>query len=129
MRRSLLRAAAAICLASLCAGSLTGCAVLGKKHRRLLNAMDEAIQPKSLPARISLAPAMIPAGTAAVTIDAVIVNPPTQIPKAWDDVYELYWKPRDMDFLRKTLVVPLCAILTPPTFVGDWLGRSMFNTE
>jgi hypothetical protein len=59
----------------------------------------------------------------------VVVHPVAVVPDAADDVYELYWKPRDMDWLRKSLIFPLVTIATPPTFLGDWLARSMFQID
>jgi hypothetical protein len=109
--------------------ALAGCAMLDEDNRRLLNAADKAIRPKSLAARVSLAPLAVPAATAILTTDAAIVHPVHSIPKAWDDTYELYWKPRDYDLLRKSLLfVPIVA-LTPPTFVGDLGLRCMFPID
>ncbi len=108
---------------------LSGCAVIDEDNRRFLNVMDDAVQPESTGLRIALAPAMIPAGTVALVTDMVIVHPICVIPDAADDVYELYWKPRDIDWLRKTLLFPIIVVATPPTFLFDWLGRSIFAIE
>ena len=114
-------------LASILAlGMLCGCAVFDKDNRRTLNLLDENIQIKSTAGQIALAPVMIPVGTLALTTDAVVVNPAAQIPKAGDDVYDLYWKPRDADFFIKSVVFLPIVVLTPPTFVGDILLRCMF---
>jgi len=103
-----------------------GCAMIEKDNRRALNSMDGKIRPRSVPARVALAPLAIPAGTLALGADAAVVHPVCEIPRAWDDVYELYWKPRDIEWLRKSLLfVPIVA-LTPPTFVGDWALRILF---
>ena len=108
---------------------LSGCAVFDEDNRRLLKAMDGAIRSESTGARIALAPAMIPAGTAALMTDMVIVHPVCVIPDAADDVYELYWKPRDIDWLRRTLLFPIIVVATPPTFLFDCLGRAIFDLE
>jgi len=108
---------------------LAGCAVLNEDNRRFLNVMDGAIQPGSTGGRIALAPAMVPVGTVALVADMFVVHPVCVIPDAADDVYELYWKPRDIDWLRKTLLFPVIVIATPPTFLFDWLGRSIFHFE
>jgi len=105
---------------------LGGCAVFDGDNRRLLNAMDAKIHPGSTGTRIALAPAAVPVGTAALAADMVLVHPVCMIPRAADDVYQLYWKPREMDWLRRVILYPVFAIATPPTFVGDWLARSLF---
>ena len=33
------------------------------------------------------------------------------------------------DAFRKALIFPLIVVATPPTFVGDWLARSLFAIE
>ncbi len=106
--------------------SLCGCAVFDSDNRRLLNTLDGAVQPESTPVRVALAPVALPVGTAALVTDMVLVHPVCVIPDAADDVYQLYWKPRDIDILRKALMLPLSIVLTPPTFLGDWLVRSLF---
>lgn len=115
-----------VCAAWVVIGS-SGCAIFESKNRLLLNKLDEHIQPASIPARAALAPIAIPAGALALATDAVIVHPVAVVPKAWDDVYQLYWKPREMEPLRRALLFGPIVILTPPTFVGDWLMRSMFD--
>lgn len=104
-----------------------GCAISNPDNRRTMNKLDEWVQPESTTARVALAPVAIPVGTAAGVTDMLIVHPVCVIPDAADDVYELYWKPREMDAFRKTLLIPFCVILTPPTFVVDWLFRSIFD--
>jgi hypothetical protein len=106
---------------------LCGCAISNPDNRRTMNKLDEWVQPESTTAKVALAPVGIPVGTAAGLTDMLIVHPVCVIPDAADDVYELYWKPREMDAFRKTLLIPFCVILTPPTFVGDWLFRSIFD--
>ena len=107
-------------------GLFAGCAVFNEENRRTLNRLDEWIQPETTGARLALAPAAVPLGTVAGATDMVLVHPVSVIPDAADDVYQLYWKPREMDWLRKVLLYPVYAIATPPTFAGDWLARSLF---
>jgi len=108
---------------------LSGCAFMNEDNRRTLNLLDETIQPKSTATQIAVAPVGIVAGTAAVTIDIAVVHPVCVIPDAADDVYELYWKPRDMTPFRKALLFVPIVVLTPPTFAADWLGRSLFDID
>lgn len=112
---------------AVCATS--GCAFCDRDNRRLLSAMDEWVQPESTPARVALAPVAIPAATVAVAADIVVIHPVTQIPDAAEDTYELYWAPREMSPLKRTLLFLPCVALTPPTFVGDWIVRSVFDVD
>jgi hypothetical protein len=107
--------------------AFTGCAVLDQDNRRLLNGMDSIVQPESTTMRIALAPVAIPLGTVGVVTDMVLIHPFCVIPDAADDTYQLYWKPRDIDWLRKALLFPVCVVATPPTFIVDWLWRSIFD--
>jgi len=115
-------------LALVCA-TVGGCAVFDRDNRPLLNALDEKVQPEGTWERVALAPVMIPVAGAAVTVDAVIIHPVQVVPEAADDVYELYWKPREETLLRKSLLFVPCLLATPPTFVGDWLVRAVFDAD
>ena len=107
----------------------TGCTWTNKDNRVLLNKMDKTIQPQSTTAQVALAPVMIPAGTAALAIDVAVIHPVVEIPDAWDDVYKLYWQPREITpFRRAMFFVPIVA-LTPVTFVGDWTLRIIFPID
>jgi hypothetical protein len=108
---------------------LAGCAVFNADNRLALNQLDDWIQPETTASRIALAPAAVPLGTVAGAADMVLIHPVCVIPDAAEDVYDLYWKPREMDFLRQALLIPLFVVLTPPTFVGDWLVRSLFDVR
>lgn len=108
---------------------MPGCAISNSENRRTMNKLDEWVRPESAAARVALAPIAIPVGTAAGLTDMLVVHPLCVIPDAAEDVYELFWKPREMDLLRKTLLVPFCVLATPPAFVGDWLFRSLFDVQ
>jgi len=106
----------------------SSCACLKKDNRRLLNLMDSGIHPESTASRVALAPPAMTFGTAALAADMALVHPAWMIPEAAKDIYNVYWKPRDMDMVRKVLLYVPCAILTPPSFVGDWLMLSLFDS-
>jgi hypothetical protein len=110
-------------------GLLSACAVFDRDNRLLLNKMDEWVKPRSTAARVALAPVAIPVGTLGLAADAALIHPVVVVPKAADDVYKLYWKPREMDWLRKGLILPLVTVLTPPTFTADWFGRAVFDID
>ncbi len=105
------------------------CAVFEEDNRRVLNTMDKALKPQTVPGQIALAPAGIVVGSAGLTLDALVVHPAHQIPKAWDDTVELCWEFGDMSPLRQTVLFPLRLGATPPTFFVDWLGRSLFDLD
>ncbi|MFO0984445.1 MAG: hypothetical protein U1E76_22415 [Planctomycetota bacterium] len=115
---------------ALCTGALIGltsCAVFERDNRRLLNGIDDCVSPESTATRIALAPVAVPVGTVALATDMFLVHPACMIPRAADDVYDLYWQPREMDAFRKALLFVPLVVLTPITFAGDWLLLSMFN--
>ena len=106
-----------------------GCAMFEEDNRRVLNALDETIQPKTVSGRVALAPLGVVAGTAGLAADALVVNPVHQIPEAWDDTAELCWEFGNMSPLRQAVLFPLRLGATPPTFIGDWLCRAMFDID
>ncbi|MBN1774376.1 MAG: hypothetical protein JXB32_24155 [Deltaproteobacteria bacterium] len=116
-------------LLTLLACTLAGCAVFERDNRRVLNELDARIQPGSTAARIALAPAAVPVGTVALATDMAVVHPAAMVPRAARDVKELYWKPAPASRLRAVLLFPLKVLATPPTFVADWLGRSLFAVK
>ncbi len=109
--------------------ALSSCAIFNEDNRRLLNVLDDAVTPQSTAAQIALAPPGIVVGSAALAVDAVVVHPVAVIPEAWDDVHQLYWKPRDYTAIREALLIVPLVVLTPPTFLVDWAGRSLFDID
>ena len=72
---------------------------------------------------------MIPTATGAFLVDALVIHPVRVIPKAVDDVYELYWEPRDDTLFRRSLLFVPRALLTPPTFLGAWHLRATYDID
>ncbi len=102
---------------------MTGCAVFNDDNRRALNKLDESISPQSTGAQIALAPLAVPVATGAVLVDGLLINPAYAVKPAWDDTYELYWRPREVEPLtRAMLFIPI--VVLPPTYVGSWLIHS-----
>ena len=110
-------------LAGLCLAS--GCAWMKPENRVLFNQLEKRVKPQSLPARVALAPAAFVAGYGATAVDTLVIHPVKVAPKAADDVCQLYWKKSDWDALRRMLFLGPCVVLTPPTFLVDWAGRSI----
>lgn len=109
--------------------TLLSCACFNENNRRTLNLTDGWIHPQKTASQIALAPPALTLGTVAFTSDIVLVHPVHMVPRAADDVYELYWSPGEMDLFLKSLLFIPKVILTPPTFAGDWLGRSFFDVN
>lgn len=106
---------------------LNGCALTKKENRRLTNLLDEKIQPKSTAAKIALAPVALIGGTAMLAIDGAVINPAALTPKVWGDMDELYWRHvRGQKTVRRSAMIPLGIVVTPPLFVLDWAGRVLF---
>jgi hypothetical protein len=123
---TLLRPIGALAASLLLVSALGGCAIFKEENRRTLNLLDKHVQFKSTAAKVAAGPVFVPVGAVVLATDAAVVNPVAVLPKTADDVYQLYWKPRDMDFFRKALFFPFCVVLTPPTFAGDWILRILF---
>lgn len=123
---TLLRSIGALAAGLLLVILLGGCAIFKEDNRRTLNLLDKHVQFESATAKIAAAPVFVPVGTVVLATDAAVVNPVAVLPKTADDVYQLYWKPREMDFFRKALFFPFCVVLSPPTFAGDWILRTLF---
>ena len=117
------RTAVLMLLLLLCAG----CAVFNKDNRRTLNALDEHVAPESTAARWALAPVGLPVGLVAGVLDMVIVHPATVFDDAWGDTKQLLWTPRDESRFRRAIMLPLATIATPFVYLGDWLGRALFD--
>ncbi len=109
--------------------TVPGCAVFEDDNRHVLNWLDRKVKLETTGSRVALAPIAVPVGTTALLADMVVVHPATAIPAAAEDVYDIYWRPRKMDILRKSLLVPLSVVVTSPTFTGDWLVRSLFPVD
>lgn len=106
---------------------LTGCAMGNRDNTVLLSKLDEKVSPNTTWERVALAPIMMPAATGALLVDGMVIHPVRVIPKAGDDVYELYWQPRDETEFRQSLLLIPRAVATPPTFLGAWCLRATFD--
>ena len=81
-----------LCLAAMCfAISTSSCLMLNKDNRRLMNKLDEVIQPETTAARVALAPVGIALGLGSLAVDQAIVHPVNMAPLAWDDAKESLW--------------------------------------
>lgn len=106
---------------------LSGCAVFDDPGQRTLRALDEKISPESTATQIALAPVGIVVGNGALAVDAFVVNPAMGIGPAFDDTYDLLWKPRDLEPLQKAMLFGPVVVATPPAFVISWYVHSFFE--
>ncbi len=106
-----------------------GCAVANRENTMLLNMLDEKVRPKRTWERVALATVMIPTATGALMVDGLVVHPARVVPRAADDVHELYWAPREESFFRRSLLFVPRVLLTPPTFVGAWHLRATYDID
>lgn len=112
-----------LCLSFFCLFA-SDCAVLQKKNRRVTNLLDDAVDPKSAPAQVALAPIFIPVGLGSLVLDAFIVHPITVIPDALEDTYRLIWKDPSGGIVFQTVVFLPKVAISPIVFLVDFLGRS-----
>ncbi|MEZ6036605.1 MAG: hypothetical protein R3F29_03940 [Planctomycetota bacterium] len=117
--------------ALLCALPLLGaaCAMANGDRRRVLNALDGNLTPSSATGRWLLSPVALPVGVVAGVADAVVVHPLSQIDDAWLDTIDLLWTSHGDTPLRRAVLIPVAAVATPLVFVGDWLGRAVFDID
>lgn len=114
-------------LLSLIVHACVGCAFFDADNRRTLNALDRNLVPESTTARWALAPIGLPVAVVAGTVDVLVVHPVSVVDDAWGDTQALLWTPRDESRFRRAVLVPLAALATPLVFVGDALGRALFD--
>lgn len=108
---------------------LSGCAFLNPDNTPTLNFVKDHMVPESTTGKVIATPFVYPVGLAAVVVDAVIVHPLTVIDDAADDTKDCLWVHFDWDkkYVTECAALPWRAIVTPGTFLGDFLGRAMFD--
>jgi len=105
-----------------------GCSVLNRENRVLTEQLADHIQPKSVATRLALAPVVVPAGVATLTLDGVLVHPVRMVPLAWQDAnrpFGKYWRPATVSGLRKAVLLLPIGPLTALCFTGSWPLRSL----
>lgn len=106
-----------------------GCATSEHDNRRMLNALDAHLTPRSPTARWIAAPVTLPVGVVALVGDAVVVHPCCVLDDAWRDTRGWLWTSHGESRFRRAVMIPLSALATPFVFTGDWLGRAIFDIE
>jgi len=116
-------------LAAVMLSACSGCAIIDKDNRRVLNHLDEKVQFESDNAKIAASPVFIPVGLVAGLTDAVVVHPLVSLPEAYDDTSEAVWEnPGGSEFHQAMIFLPK-VVVTPLVFVGDWALRVLFGAD
>ena len=117
----------------LCCSAISGCAVLNRENRVVLNSLDKAVQGSAITGsttgKVIAAPIAFPVGVTAGVIDMAVVTPArAAIPAAKDTSSYLWENPQGSDLRQMMLLMPKVAA-TPVVFVTDWAFRSVFTTK
>ena len=117
----------------LCCGAASGCAVMKKENRVVLNSLDNAVEGSAITGsttgKVIAAPIAFPVGVTAGVIDMAVVTPArAAIPAAKDTSSYLWENPQGSDLRQMMLLMPKVAA-TPVVFITDWAFRSVFTTK
>ena len=107
-----------------------GCSALNSENHVLTKQFAEDVQPKSVAARVALAPVVVPAAIVALTFDDVLIHPVRMIPVAWEDAngpFREYWRPDTMSGIRKAVVLVPVVPLTAFCFIASWSFQSVLG--
>jgi hypothetical protein len=116
-------------LVVLLAFSLSGCAFLNRDNTPALNFVENNLWPEKTGWKIAVSPVVVPLGLVAVVTDAVVIHPVSVIDDAAGDTGDVLWKnfKWDKKYITACTSIPWRGIATPPFFIGNFLGRSMFD--
>ncbi|MCC5815230.1 MAG: hypothetical protein JJT78_10770 [Leptospira sp.] len=107
--------------------SVTQCAFMDKKNRRITNYLDENLTPQTDKGRLLLAPVAIPTGTISLLSDTFVLQPLVAIPKALGDTVEYIWlNPEGGVVLQSFLFIPK-VVFTPITLGVLWIRHALFK--
>lgn len=109
--------------------ALSACAPLNRDNTPALNWVEAHAWPETKGARIAAAPLVFPVGLAAVTADAFVIHPATEINDAADDTRDCLWDDLDWqdEYMTECAALPWRTVATPLVFAGDLIGRSLFD--
>ncbi len=120
-------------LALLSTGAISGCAVMNKENRIVMNSLDNALQgsaiTRSTTGKVLAAPVAFPVGLTAGIIDMAVVTTARAAIPAAEDTNSYLWKdPQGSDLRQMMLFIPKITA-TPIVFMTDWAFRSIFTTK
>jgi hypothetical protein len=108
---------------------LAGCAFTRRENRPVWNAFEQNLVPEDKGWFIAALPLTVPGGIVAILTDTFVAHPIQVADDAWDDAAWL-WRSGRPDFEERyyseMAFLPVRAAITPITFLGSFLGRSMF---
>ncbi|MEQ9367259.1 MAG: hypothetical protein RIF32_23710 [Leptospirales bacterium] len=115
-----MRAARFLLLTALVISGAANCAVLIPEHRVLTRLLDEHLAPESPVARVALAPAAVPVGLAALSIDGVLINPVRRVPDSIENANFVF---DEVPYagIGEILVFPMRVVTYPVIFFGSML--------
>lgn len=115
-------------ISALLAGCTANCGVLVERNRVLTGFLDENLAPESPVARVALAPVAVPVGMASMSVDAVLLNPISQMPEAAELTFELIGEVPFMG-VGEILVFPMRVITAPFLFCGIVLANTFLPLD
>lgn len=104
------------------------CGVLVERNRVLTGVLDEHLAPESPTARVALAPIAVPVGLSSMTLDAVLLNPISQIPGAAENTIDVISEVPWTGF-GEFLVFPMRVITVPVLFTGIVLAHTLLPLD
>lgn len=111
---------------------LMGCAFTRRENRPVWNTFERHLVPDDRGWFVAALPLTVPGGLLAILADTLIAHPIQVSGDAFDDAASL-WRHGRPDFAQhyysEMAFLPLRGALTPVTFAGSFLGRSMFAID
>ena len=108
---------------------MAGCAFTRRENRPVWNAFEQNLVPDDSGWFVAALPLTVPGGILAIVADTFVAHPIQVADDAWDDAAWL-WRNGRPDFEERyyseMAFLPVRAAITPVTFLGSFLGRSMF---
>lgn len=116
-----------------CSGAISGCAVMSRENRLVMNSLDNAVQESAITSsttgKVLAAPIAFPVGVMAGIIDMAVVTPARAAIPAAEDTNNYLWKdPQGSDLRQMMLFIPKITA-TPIVFMTDWAFRSVFTKK
>ncbi|MBN1901460.1 hypothetical protein JW926_09085 [Candidatus Sumerlaeota bacterium] len=116
-------------VASALAAIFSGCAFLNRDNARALNFVEKKLWPRKTGWKIAASPVVVPLGLVAALSDVFIIHPASVIDDAAGDTGDALWDNFKWDekYVTACASIPWRGIATPPFYIGNFLGRSVFD--
>ena len=106
--------------------ALANCAAFNRKNTPLVALVEERLVPEKMPAKVLTAPLYIPVGMVGGILDVFLVHPVMEMPRAWDDMVDLFWT-GDAGYVTAMGSLPVRTALSPVWFTLDVFVRSALD--